>query len=288
MPQRRRYDSDPISGGPPPPTSDSSQPIGVPSTVRVDGKDVPYTAPVLRYPDTTLYESQAGFRNNRWPGPTLGQQAPTYYEGDEWVPASFTADRIFQLQSSLARVGLLRGNWSGGYWDDPTRKAYKELLGMANAGGYTDADSLLNYMTQQVPKGSTGLFTVDENGNVVMTREGGGDTRAPLVTRTTDPATLRQVFRRSTIELLGEGWSPDQIDQMVHAYNSMEVQRQKQAYDLQETGGTFSDIPTPEQYAESYIQDKDPEGAAAYQGLGFATEFMKLASAPAWGVGAGG
>lgn len=281
MPRRQ---TDPIdSGGPPPPTDSSGQPkpIGVPDE---------YLAPVARQPDTTLRETTAGFANAQsgrrpFPGPSLGTQAPTYYDGDEWIPASYSANEIFNMQTALAKVGLLRGNWSGGYWDTPTMSAYRELLGMANASGVTDADQLLSRMLSQVQEmGGTGLFTVDENGNVVLAREEGA-TRAPLVTRTTDPAALKQVFRRSVIELLGEGWDENQLDQMVSAYNSLEVQRQKEAYDMELTGGSIVDIPSPEMFAEQQITEKDPAGAQAYESLGFARDFMSLASNTAWGVG---
>ena len=279
MPRRQ---SDPIdSGGPPPPsTSTTKGPIGVPDD---------YMAPIAVSPDSTLRESAAGFANAQsgarpFAGPSLGSQAPTYFDGDEWIPASYSANEIFQMQEALAKVGLLRGNWSGGYWDTPTMSAYKELLGMANASGMTDADQLLGRMLSQVnDMGGTGLFTVDENGNVVLARS--ENQRAPLVTRTTDPAALKSVFRRSVIELLGEGWDENQLDQMVSAYNSLEVARQKQAYDMELTGGSVVDIPSPEAFAETQVQEKDPEGQQAYESLGFARDFMQLASNTAWGVG---
>lgn len=281
MPRRQ---TDPVdSGGPPPPTdaSDQPRPIGVPDD---------YLAPVARHRDTTMDESSARFRQAQsgahpFAPPSLGSQAPTYFDGDEWIPASYSANEIFNMQTALAKVGLLRGNWSGGYWDTPTMSAYRELLGMANASGVTDADQLLSRMLSQVQDmGGTGLFTVDENGNVVLARDE-GPTRAPLVTRTTDPAALKSVFRRSVIELLGEGWDENQIDQMVSAYNSLEVQRQKEAYDMELTGGSLVDIPSPEAFAEQQVQEQDPEGKQAYESLGFARDFMQLASNTAWGVG---
>lgn len=271
MPRRQRFQSEPpdpidTSAPPPPVTGEGPQPIGVPQGYTVP---VPVTNPVQ------LREGSGGSTIQR----------PTYFDGDDWLPSSYSAVEIFQMQTALAKVGLLRGTWSGGYWDDSTRKAYRELLGMANARGSRNADTLLNEMLTQSQELGGALFTVDENGNVVMTRPGSQDQRAPLVTRTTDPAALRNVFRRSVIELLGEGWSEDQINGMVKSYNDMEVQRQTAAYNAQETGGSIQDIPSPESFIESQVQAKDPIGVQANEALGFASDFMQLASSTAWGVG---
>lgn len=250
----------------PPPVTGTRQPIGVPADYSIP---VPITNPVQ------IREMGGG----------VTMQRPAYWDGDEWIPSSFSAMEIFQLQSALARVGLLRGTWSGGYWDDASRKAYRELLGMANARGSRNADQLLNEMLTQTQELGGALFTIDENGNIVMTRGEGTETRAPLVTRTTDPASLRSVFRRSVIELLGEGWSEDQINDMVAAYNSMEVSRQKAAYDAQLTGGSVMDIPSPESFIEAKVQEMDPTGVQANTALNLASDFMSLAGSPAWGVG---
>ncbi len=265
---------DPLdSSSAPPPVTGERAPIGVPSG---------YTIPT---PQSRTYSYDESGRIVPVPSTTLVDKPPTYFDGDDWVPSSYSAVEIFQLQTALAKVGLLRGTWSGGYWDDATRKAYRELLGMANSKG-SDADPLLNDMLAQVQELGSALFTIDENGNIVMTRTGEGtETRAPLVTRTTDPASLRNVFRRSVIELLGEGWSEDQINKMVAAYNSMEVERQTAAYNAQPTGGTVQDIPTPEAFIESEVQEQDPTGVQANQALGFASDFMQLAGSTAWGVG---
>src|SRR5687768_9461791 len=269
-----RYQTDPLGDAPPPPlgTSDEPGPIGVP-------KD--YLAPTVKS-RTYSYDDEDRL-NTSVPSSYLGSQAPTYYDGDEWIPAAYSAADIFAMQSALAKVGLLRGSWSGGYWDTPTMNAYKELLGMANASGATDADQLLSRMVSQAGD-TSGLFTVDENGNVVMVRDE-SQTRAPLVTRTTDPAALKSLFRRAVIELRGEGWDDDKLNQMVSAYNSLEVERQTAAYNTEVTGGSVVDIPSPELFAESYAREQDPEGVQSQQFLDVANQFMEFAGNTAWGVG---
>lgn len=210
-------------------------------------------------------------------------QSPRYYEGDQDVPGSFSADRIMELQQNLAKTGLLTGNFTLGYYDETTRKAYRRLLEMANRAGI-DADQLLNEMNGMASTTGGGTWGVDEFGNIVRT-DGPGSELPPLVTRTTDPSVLRQVFRRSVIELLGEGWDQTQIDGMVAAYNKMEQDRQQQAYDQQLTGGSYVDIPSPEGWIEAQVQEKDPAGAQKAEAMNMMGDTLGMLADTAWGVG---
>jgi hypothetical protein len=128
-----------------------------------------------------------------------------------------------------------------------------------------------------------GTWSVDEFGNIVRTD--GAAEMPPLVTRTTDPAVLRQVFRRSVIELLGEGWDQGQIDGMVQAYNQMEQQRQQSAYDQQLEGGSYVDIPSPEGWIEARVAERDPAGMQKAEAMTMIDDTLGALAAPAWGVG---
>lgn len=168
----------------------------------------------------------------------------TYYDGDEYIPANWGADQIWQLQQAMAKIGLLTGSFTRNTWDSNTRNAYRELLGLANAQG-VDANRALTGLLQEAGgQDEANRYSVDEFGNVIAS--GGAAVRAPLITRTTDPAALRSTFRKAVIEMLGEGWSQEEINKMVAAYNGVEIQRQTQAYNMDLTGGNVTDIPTPE------------------------------------------
>lgn len=216
----------------------------------------------------------------------MGNLYPRYEEGAEYIPANFPATQIWQLQQALAKSGLLKETFTKQVWDNATRNAYKSLLALANAQG-TDANTALMELldSAQGEEGKSGKYTVDEFGNVVPA--GGTQGPPPLVTRTTDPASLRRTFRKAVIEMLGEGWSQEEIDKMVAAYNNVEIQRQTQAYnmDVNETAGNLITIPSPEDFIASEVEKRDPIGVQTNEALDFTGEFMNLANSPAWGVG---
>lgn len=253
------------------PTGDKEpNPIGVP---------VGYSVPKERY----QYDDSRFGRLN--PQSYITNVKPIYFDGDEYIPSNWGAAQIWEIQQHLAKVGLLRTNFTRNTWDSATRNAYKELLALSNAQGMK-ADQTLQHLLSSSSSDSTdgNLFKVDEFGNVVPA---GGKTVQPLITQTTDPAALRRTFRKAVIETLGEGWSQDEINKMVAAYNNVETSRQTQNYNMQTSGqsGNIVDIPSPEDFIQSQIMEKDPEGVQAQETLGFTSDFAQLASNPAWGVG---
>lgn len=266
---------DPISSSPPPPASSSQSgepnPIGVPKG---------YTTPRRQH----QREEMGDIRFRRDPQSYTSQIPPSYFDGDEYIPANWPADQIFQLQQALGRVGLLTGTFTPHTWDQSTRNAYKELLALANAQGI-DANRALGELLRTSSAEKGGQYKVDEFGNIVPVGQEQGP--PPLVTRTTDPAQLRTTFRKAVIETLGEGWSQEEINKMVAAYNQVEIQRQTQAYnmDINGTAGNVQEIPSPEAFIEEQITKKDPVGVQTNDALDFTQDFMQIANSPAWGVG---
>lgn len=266
-------DRDPTNDSNPPPVvvdDDEPNPIGVPNDYTVE-----------RFQASR--EEAGDIRFRRRPGYTTNV-GPIYFDGDEWIPANWTSEQIWTLQQALARVGLLSGSFTRNVWDTSTRNAYKGLLGLANSMGL-DADRTLQELLNTAGDEEGVRYTVDENGNVVPTTA--GEVVPPLVTKTTDPTALRSVFRKAVIESLGEGWSQEEINKMVAAYNNVEILHQTKAYnmDVAGEGGNINTIPDPGSFAENYIAEKDPMGAQTQEGLGFVNEFMDLIGSPAWGVG---
>lgn len=269
---------DPLDDAPPPATTSGSgtpSPIGVPEYMYDEnGKVVPYRTSTYKH-DPEPYSSYGAFYD----------VPPKYFDGDEYIPTNYPSTNIFQLQQALARVGLLTGTFTKNVWDKASQAAYRELLGMSNRSGLT-ADQMLAELLATAGDDKGVRFTVDEFGNIVPAGAAGSEV-PPLVTRTTDPAALRSTFRRAVIEMLGEGWSTEQINNMVKAYNSLEVQKQTEVYNLgvNQQAGSVTDIPTPEQFVESQVLQKDPIGVQSHEALGFTQEFMDVASSPAWGIG---
>lgn len=266
---------DPLSDDPPPvggsDDDDEKNPIGVPDD---------YSVPRRQYGR----EEMGDIRFRRQPQSWVTNVGPVYFDGDEYIPANWTSNQIWMMQQALANVGLLSGTFTRNVWDDTTRNAYKQLLGLANAQGL-DVDRTLQELLATAGSEEGARWKVDENGNVVPA--GGSAAPPPLVKRHTDPTTLRSTFRKAVIEMLGEGWSQEDINKMVQAYHGVESQRQEQAYNMEIAGkaGTITDIPSPEAFVEDYVTKKDPMGVQTQDALGFSQEFMDLASSTAWGVG---
>lgn len=278
---------DPVSSSPPPPSSSGTTgkpgPIGVPPT---------YTTPKIQHSSADAAERRGGpMYYEKGLDEYDDPNRRTYYDGDEYIPANWPANQIWQLQQALAKAGLLTGTFTRHTWDNATRNAYKELLALANAQGSTANNALMDMLRSaegQYGADGTGpggqRYKVDEFGNVVPV---GGEEVAPLITRTTDPAALRRTFRKAVIDMLGEGWSQEEIDKMVAAYNQVEIQKQTEAYNLEQSGqaGTFTDMPSPEEFVASQVEAKDPEGVQEQGIIDNMEGFLNMAASPAWGVG---
>lgn len=274
-----QQEDDPI-GRPPPSVSDDDDedrprqrtPIGVPRGYVPPGYD-------------EIRQTRGGLMHDQ-PATIRQPRQTRYYDGDEHIPGGQGGEVIAQWQMNLARVGLLTEPFIPGYWDESSLSAYKQLLTMANQGGYT-ADALMQSLLatrEAAGPGETTMYTVDEFGNIVPV-SGAGAEAPPLVTRTTDPAILRRIFRRAVIDVAGEGWNKGQIEGMVRAYNSLETQRQTDAYNAQLEGGSYVDIPSPEAFADQFVYNANPEAAQRHEMLGYTTEAMGLLGSPAWSSG---
>jgi len=260
-------------------SSGGSKPIGVP-------EDYSITKP--RYEDerfipTHLLNQRGGLRQ-------IGSQQvkPIYKDGDELVPARFSPDRIVQLQFLMHGVGLL-GSFRRGVWDAESQAAYKDLLAYANVRG-TTSQQALNELTEQAQSAGTfgiggkgyfdpvtGEWVADPSGSGVSQRQ-------PLVIRQSDPLELEKVFDDAVIKTLGQGWSRNQIQGMVRAYQQMEAERQRQAYNTDLTGGTVTDVPSPEAFAQNYAQQQDPQGAETSRFLDVASNIIPLFAKGSWGM----
>lgn len=223
---------------------------------------------------------------------SMVDRPPRYFEGAEWTPAGLSPQAIRELQMQMAMTGLLNSDFNPGVWDDPSVDAYKQLLSFANARGVT-WEAALELYTQSVSETGGRIQWDPATGQFVPAGSGGTGTAGPppLITRTTDPLVLKQIFRSAAIEQLGTGWDQTRVDSAVQAYNQLEVQRQQELYDMQVANmgqgvsGSVVEIPSAEAWIGSYIEGQDPAGQQANSMLNYTGEAIQLLGSPAWGVG---
>lgn len=191
-----------------------------------------------------------------------------FREGDQYFIYSMTPEQVAALQDRLIAAGLLppsavtsRG-FVGPADSDPTFAAYEELLAFANQAGYASPTQALDAL-RKTPVQPAG--------------------RAHLPPQTSNPDDLRRVFRAAVIDTLGQGWSEDQINGMVDAYQSLEIEHANRAAGMQDQvalgvtpGGTLEAPPSPETFAVNQAREADPVGAQASDFLGAANLFQSL------------
>jgi hypothetical protein len=279
----RRRDSDPPvfnpGGGDDGRDDDDLKPIGVSEGFRVPSVR---TSESFRGMSPTAVEGWSS--QGAGPG-AIVERGPRYFDGDEWRPASLGPAAIGDLQAMMAAAGLL-DDFRYGVWDAASVDAYKQLLTEANASGLT-AEAALRQRAQgfNAPGGvggaggggGGGSWQIDpETGDPVWVPE--QYVPPPLELRTTNKDDLQRLFRETIINTMGEGWSKEQIRELVDAYNWQEIKVQQDAYNQQvaieraefmgertEGGEVIStvDVPSPETFLENQLMERDPEGFQA-------------------------
>lgn len=270
----------PIPGGGMPPiggdsSDDERKPIGVNDDYRVTTQRR-YTTEG-EYPNVLNMPPVPGYANQ----PV--EVGPRYFAGDQYEPSLLSPQSIMALQRDMALTGLLTSGTeiTPGFWDQNSADAYGQLLSYANRQGISAPEAMNRLKAQMQQAGQGGRFTVDEFGNIVPVETA---QRPPLVIRQTDPRTLEIAFRDAAMNLLGEGLDPGEVQDMVAAYQGMEANRQRDAYNKELAGGTVLDIPSPQAWSESQIAERFPEGVEDYRALQYMTDAMTMLGSPAWGM----
>jgi hypothetical protein len=247
---RSNDEEDIFGGGPPPAAGSTKTPIGVPED---------YTALVPPDPRSSNIASGYGYEL----GPS--KVNPRYFDGDEYKPAQLNPASIAELQRQMVEVGLLGNTFRLGVWDSASVAAYRDLLSFANGSGLSDRQALLRYSAGE--------------------QVGTESQRAPLIVQKSNPEELRRVFRQAVIDQLGQGWDQNRINGLVTAYQAEEERVQRQAYDMELTGGSITNIPSPEAFIESKVMEQDPGGVQVRDTLDFVSQFKQIASSPGWAGG---
>lgn len=202
-----------------------------------------YTVPGGRVP--------APFRGN-FGAPSTYQgppQTPRYFEGMEFIPASFSPEKIAMLQRELATAGLIgpKTKFRVGLWDETTRNAYKNLLEYANASGTDERTAIKRYAQAQV---------LDPSGEE-------GPTRAPLTIKKSNPTDLYAIADVAARSKLGRKLTDKEKAAMASAFQAQEVAEQTTDYNQAETGGTSVGGPSAQAFmAERIAKDYGVEAGA--------------------------
>lgn len=234
------------------------------------------------------------------------EQAPRYFDGDEWKPAGESTDSIVERQQKLVLAGYLDpdAGFALGRWDGPTRKAYQYLLEDANAAGIT-ADMMLYRAAQSVPiggegggRGRGGGFTIDpETGELVPIPE--EQFVAPAFeVQVPNRDDVRRVVRDASINKLGIALSEKEIDDIARIYGwkvmavqadaySQEVERMRQEFEFEQGRGpapttkqiTSVEAPSWETVAEEEFKRRDPGGYQATQLADYSEAFFEAIGA---------
>ena len=210
--------------------------LGVPGSKVVDKTD---PSRVLRY---------EGFEAVT---PTGQKVQPKYWDGDQYILATYGPERQATIISQLQKANYLTDKHKPG--DPLTRpiSAFAALMTEANLIGQS-WEQLLTFRQTQPVSGAT------------------GDLQSY---RVTNPMDLRAVFRKAAQDTLGRADIPrEQLDRMVNSYQESErTYQQKLA-----GGGTVTQAPSAATFAEERIEQRNPDEATAYKFAEYAQVFERL------------
>lgn len=150
------------------------------------------------------------------------------------------------LMNQLEKAGLIEKSQFNDQVAEVT--ALSRLLLLANANGIT----YKNYLGQRL----AGKQTVSS---------GGGRTY-----RTTNPDDLKAVARQVAQQTLGRGFTDEEADRFVRAFQAEEIAEQRRA----SGGGTMVQAASADVAAEKFAEEQAPDEASAYKTLGYINKFF--------------
>lgn len=237
--------ADKIGAGPPPgdATSTGPRPIGVPEG---------YLAPGGR--------GRVPFKGFGVPGtyqrPPVG---PRYFEGDDWLPATLSLEERAQLQQAMLSAGVYDKNdvVRFGLWDATSRKAYRSVLELANGSGLSVGDALRSWSRAAPAEEET-------------------STRAPLVTRVSNPKDLARLADSVARKVIGRKADPATVARLTAEFQAAQAGEQRQAYNMAETGGQITEAQDPQSYMAERIRAEYGVEAGAHDLAEQGNEFFDL------------
>lgn len=230
----------------PPAESKGPSPLGVPENYTVPGGRSP--VPIRGFGAPSTYQ--------------LPPQTPRYFEGHEFIPASFSPEKIAMLQREMATAGLIgpKTKFRVGLWDEPTRNAYKNLLEYANSAGLDERAAIKQYAQAQL---------LDPSGE-------DGATRKPLTIKKSNPTDLFAIADTAARARLGRKLTDKEKAAMASAFQAQEVAEQTTDYNQAETGGTSIAAPSAQAFMAERIAKEYGVEAGAHDIAEQGNEFFQL------------
>jgi hypothetical protein len=157
-----------------------------------------------------------------------------------------------QLQRSLWQAGFYgQTSIDGihvGQWTTQTQDALKNALGsyeQLGEGGKLPL-TFSEFLNQNAA-------VAQDGGQNAPSQSGGGPTRAPFASNTTDPAAIRAAVQSAAQQALGMNLSEDQIQAFVTEFQHQQVQAERASYNYQDT--TTPDLSSE---AMGFVQETNP------------------------------
>jgi hypothetical protein len=210
-------------------------------------------------------------------GSTTTHPQPLYAQGSQWLPVreNATPQDISQLQDQMVKAGLLTTDYRAGVWDAPSMQAFTQVLGAANAAGSTWQQALTNYTN-----GTPMVWDAKTNSYVKGT-PGTAQTKAPLVTRYTNPDDLASVANEVATSKIGRMFTPDEMQRFVKAYHDTEATESAgQSSASGPGGGGYTAAASPQTAAATFAQQTDPTAYNAEQFLPLVQKMNDLLAGP--------
>jgi hypothetical protein len=151
-----------------------------------------------------------------------------------------------------------------GVYDEYTQDAWQHLLKDAVMSGDTRIEATLNRRRS----------AIDAMGGLNAYIGNQQEERAPFVADLTAAEDIIGTGETVAKQMTGrrqEGFAED----LVGGYNAKEEQTQRQAYDLVPTGGTATEAPSIQGYAESRLRQQAAPEVGAYAGLGAFNQILQ-------------
>lgn len=207
---------------------------------------------------------------------TVEHAQPLYGEGSQLLPvlSNATPQDIEKLQQRLIDAGLLDTDYRRGVWDPPSQQAFTQVLGLANASGTAWQDALKNY------EDGTPMTWDAKTNSYVKGTAGTARTRAPLVTRYTNPDDLATAAQEVATSKLGRSFTPEELQRFVNAYHSTEGSSQASAHGAGASGGGYTDAPSVQTAADTFAKQADPTAYNAEQFLPLVEKMNEMLSGP--------
>jgi hypothetical protein len=183
---------------------------------------------------------------------TLPPDFVPWLDGDEWEPAyGYSPEARARLKAYLASAGLYgQGGPSsaGGAWTGEDAEALTTVLEFANGSGISD-----------ISTAAKEFATLAQTMGPAAKKP-----RAPLVNRVSNPESVRQVVRSTSLRLTGRRLSPDEEQRIIQGFLGQESAYNQAEYAAEGGGGTVTEPLSVDEYVGVRLENAPGAGAQRY------------------------